>query len=416
MTLKRWILFLGIIVGLLTILSQVRAQSKGVFIYGTVTTINGDRYEGPIRWGNDEVYWVDMFNAGKTSNDFLKFLSKSDIKNLPKSNDSWLGLDLDILSLWEDKFSKSKHQFDSRFGDIKSIQPTGSNTAKITLKNGVAMEVHGDGYEDVGEGLVKVFDQELGEVKLKWSRVASVNFKAGNPATAYTFGQPIYGKVNAGRKGTFTGIIQWDKDERFLNETLDGQDRNGKKKIPFQHIRSIKKGKDGSGVVLKSGRELYITGSNDVNSGNRGIIVNDPSIGQITIPWRDFQELEIHENFQGLQYGDFPVSTGLKGTVHTIDGEKHKGLMAFDLDEAWEFEILDGKDDHVIYKIPFRNIQNIIPKNYNYSIVNLKNGTSLLLGGQRDVSDSNDGILIFTTADQKPSYVKWSVIDEISFE
>ena len=416
MILKRWVLLLGIIVGLLTILTQVKAQSTNIFIYGTVTTINGDQYEGPIRWGNDEVYWVEMFNAGKTSNDFLKFLSKSDIENLPKSDDSWLGLDLDILSLWEDKFSKSKHQFDSRFGDIRSVHPTGSNTAKITLKNGVAMEVHGDGYEDVGSSIVKVFDQELGEVKLKWSRIASVDFKEGSPATDVTFGQPIYGKVDAGRKGSFTGIIQWDKDERFLNETLDGQDRNGKKEIPFQHIHRIKKGKYGSEVVLKSGRELYITGSNDVNQENRGIVVNDPNVGQITIPWMYFQELEIQENPQGLSYNDFPLSMGLKGTVYTVDGDKHSGLMAFDLDEAWEFEILDGKDDNVTFKIPFRNIQSIVPKNYNYSIITLKNGTSLLLGGERDVSDRNDGILIFTATDQKPNYIKWSAIDEISFE
>ena len=86
----------------------------------------------------------------------------------------------------------------------------------------------------------------------------------------------------------------------------------------------------------------------------------------------------------------------LTGTVVTVDGEEYEGLLAYDLDEAWEFEILDTNDDDVEFQIPFRNIKSIVPKNYNYSMVFLKNGESLLLGGKRDVSDDNDGILVFT--------------------
>jgi hypothetical protein len=102
--------------------------------------------------------------------------------------------------------------------------------------------------------------------------------------------------------------------------------------------------------------------------------------------------------------------------VVTIDGEEHTGLLAYDLDEAWEFEILDGNDDDVTYQIPFRHIKNIIPKNYNYSSVILRNGTNLLLGGGRDVSENNDGILVFPSKDAKPIYVRWSKIDQVIFD
>ena len=67
-------------------------------------------------------------------------------------------------------------------------------------------------------------------------------------------------------------------------------------------------------------------------------------IGKITIPWEDFEDLEIIEQpGSTISYQSFKVSQGLTATVKTINGEEHKGLIAYDLDEGWEFEILDGK-------------------------------------------------------------------------
>jgi hypothetical protein len=146
-------------------------------------------------------------------------------------------------------------------------------------------------------------------------------------------------------------------------------------------------------------------------------LINDKDIGQIVVPWRDFESLEMTSNMsQELAYSDYKSPKGLRGKVITINGEEHSGLIAYDLDEAWEFEILDGNDDRVNYNIPFKNIKNIIPKNYSYSMVILKNGMNLLLGDSRDVSEENDGVLVFTSKDAKPIYIRWSKIDEIIFD
>lgn len=416
---RKVLLIVGVLVGLFILIGSAQAQEKNVFIYGEVETIDGDKYEGYLRWGGDEVYWVELLNAQKTSNDFLKFLSSREVEELASetSGNSWLGIDLGVLSIWEDKLSRTNHRFDTRFGDIKSIEPTGRSRARITIKNGVILEVSGEGYTDIG-GSVQVMDNELGEVSLKWSRIDKVTFMpARNNNLTKPFGEPIYGTVNAGRKGTFTGLIHWDEDERFQNEILDGKDRGDDREIPFRSIRNIEKERDGALVTLKSGREFLLTGSNDVNNENRGIIVFDPEIGRIDIPWRDFMDLEIiDEDSRGMSYDDFPVSQGLSGTVVTIEGDEYQGLLVYDLDESWEFEILDGKDDRVEFDIPFRNVKSIIPKNYNYSLVTLTNGTSLLIGDERDVTDDNDGILVFTSKNDEPVYVKWSKIDEIIFD
>lgn len=416
---RKVLLIVGVMVGLFILMSNAQAQEKNVFIYGEVETVDGDRYEGYLRWGSDEVYWVELLNAQKTANDFLKFLSKKEIEELASqsSDNSWLGIDLNVLSIWEDKLSRTNHRFDTRFGDIKSIEPTGRSRARITIKNGVILEVSGEGYSDIG-GSVRVMDNELGEVNLKWERIEKVTFMAArNNELTRPFGTPIYGKVNAGRKGTFTGLIHWDEDERFQEEILDGKDRGDDREIPFKSIRSIVKERNGVSVTLKSGREFSLTGSNDVNNGNRGVIVFDPEVGRIDIPWRDFMELEIiDEDSRGMSYDDFPVSQGLSGTVVTIDGDEHEGLLVYDLDEAWEFEILDGRDDNVEFDIPLMNVKSILPKNYNYSLVTLKNGETLLIGDERDVTEDNDGVLIFTSQNGEPIYVKWSKIDEIIFD
>ena len=413
---KKVLLVLGVAVGLIIVVNQAKAQDKNLFMHGKVTTLSGDSYEGPIRWGTDEVYWMELFNAEKTSNDFLKHLSRKEREELSEQegeSKSWLNLE----SIWIDRTGGSTHRFDCRFGDIKSIEPVRGDRARLTLKNGVILEVYGGGtYEDVGTS-VRVYDFELGEVPIKWSRIEKIDFYDPGTEPAKQFGEPIFGRVNAGRRGVFEGIIRWDRDERFGHEELDGDGRNGRMEIPFRSITKIERGRDGANVTLKSGREYYLTGTNDVNSGNRGIYVYNHDIGEVVIPWKYFEEMEViaPDNI-GLSYSEFPVSKGLSATVVTIEGDEYEGLIAFDIDEAWEFEILDGKDDDVVYKIPFRNIKSIVPRNSSYSNVTLRNGERLLLGDERDVSSNNDGVLIFTSNDERPKRVRWSKIDEIIFD
>ena len=84
---------------------------------------------------------------------------------------------------------------------------------------------------------------------------------ARNNELTKTFGSPIYGRVNAGRKGTFTGLIHWDEDERFLEEVLDGKDRGDDREIPFKSIKSIEK----ESKIFVRGKNLLTLSSFDNN-------------------------------------------------------------------------------------------------------------------------------------------------------
>ncbi|HEY9117790.1 MAG TPA: hypothetical protein VIN11_08185, partial [Roseivirga sp.] len=81
---RNFLLIIGIGIGLLIVVSQAKGQDARPFMYGEVETVNGDIYKGPIRWGSDEVYWVEMFNTVKTTNDFMKFLSRKQVEELNK--------------------------------------------------------------------------------------------------------------------------------------------------------------------------------------------------------------------------------------------------------------------------------------------------------------------------------------------
>jgi hypothetical protein len=409
---KQALIWIGNLVALLIILNEVKAQDTRGYIYGKVTTFD-NVYQGQIQWNDEEVFWSDHFNAEKTSkNAYRKGLDLDE----EEESSSWSDFSWNLSSIWEDKYRSTRHVFTCQFGDIKAMKDLGRTSVTLVLKNKVEIPVEGEGYNDVNTNLV-VLDDEIGEVEIRWGRIESIEFLPTPKSLSMIPGNPIYGTVETFRKGTFVGFIQWDQDERLDVEKLDGDNRDGDISIPFREITSIEKRRDGCDVVLRSGRELSLTNSNDVDNNNRGIIMFVPGVGRIEIPWKYFvrADLEPAPN-SGPAYAAYTPPRGLRGQVYTIEGDKLEGRIVYDIDESWEIEMLEGNDDEVEYTIAFRDIKAIEPKNYDYSMIKLRSGDQLLLGGGRDVSDRNDGLLVFQEGAQEPEYVPWKKVVEIVFD
>ena len=421
MTMKQHNSILAILVIFLsTSFTMLQGQDEG-FIYGKITTIDGKNFQGPLRWGKEEVYWTDLFNASKEENDNLNYLSREEERSLnkqyEKSYRNWGGR-------WSRWFgngwvyiyheNKHQHQFVCQFGEIKTIKPTGSEKAEITLKNGNRIEVDGDGYNDLA-ARVKIVDPEIGEIEISWSRIEIVEFMNTPSKLIDKFGEPLYGTVVT-HGGSFTGFVQWDHDERVSSDKLDGDVEDGNVSIQFSNIRSIERnGSRGSYVELNSGRKMKLRGSNDVNSQNKGIVVTSEKLGRIDVPWKEFKMVTFQKPSEKQKsYDSFKSQNELTGVVKTTDGKSLTGKLIFDLDESFDFEVLQGKDDNIEYIIPFRTVSKIIPKNYDNSNVILKNGKKLTLGDAQDVSDKNSGVLVFENKN-KPTYISWNRIEEISF-
>src|SRR5690606_21322396 len=169
-------MFLALVIT--SLIAEPPAGQDDVFMYGKIVTVDEKSYEGPIRWGREEVYWVDLFNAAKQENENLRYLSERDRERLDaQQNDEWFSMSDNVARWVSGKFDNHRrsytHQFSCQFGDIKSVRPTGSQRAEIELRNGTRVEVDGEGYNDVGTDIV-ILDKELGEVTLRWSRVEKV--------------------------------------------------------------------------------------------------------------------------------------------------------------------------------------------------------------------------------------------------
>lgn len=397
------------------------------FIYGRVYTVDGKVYEGPIRWGKEEVYWSDIFNASKPENENLRYLSSDDREELREryAETHWAGnwgnKFTEYFGNWSNgvRFDSDRefiHQFSCQFGEIRTIRPQGRKYVEVELQGGRKLDLDGEGYNDVGLD-IRVMDKELGDVEIYWNRIEKVEFMSTPSKLETKFGTPLYGTVEAfGEK--FTGYIQWDHDERLTGDKLDGDGDDGDLSIEFGKIQSITRIGNRSRVVLKSGRELVMSGSNDVGSGHRGVIVMNKDFAAVDVPWDEFDKVTFTDKAPGdlLTYDQFKNQKEMSGSVTLKDGTTLSGKIAYDLDEELDCELLQGKYHEFEYTTAFRNVKKITPTGYDRCSVELKNGTKLTLEDAQDVDEKNSGLLIFEKGKDNPKYITWDRIKEITLD
>jgi len=387
----------------LALASPVFASDVG-YIYGRVETVDGGVFEGQLRWGTEEAFWDDIFNATKVENENLDYLDPEMRRRLSRHRgDGW-----DIFGISDHIFG---HVFAIRFGDLKRIHVRRGDDLVVEFRDGTELTL-GGGSNDVG-ARVTVVDSKLGRHELKWNRIRTIEFK-DTPAKLHDrLGEPIYGTVKSGRY-EFTGRIQWDNDEDLTSDELDGDTRDGRVSVEFGDIAAIRKYRRGALVTLKSGTQLYLTGTNDVNRENRGVVVVVERVGTVKIGWDDFDEATfLPASSSGRGYAEFAQGHDLSGEVVTRDG-RYDGRIVFDLDESRDFEMLNGTNGDTEYLIPFRDIASIKPHGWRRSVVELRVGLTIELEKSQDVTRDNDGLLVFT-GDRKPVYIAWRDVADLRF-
>lgn len=389
----------------LTLSGTARASDIG-YIYGRVVTVDGDSYEGQLRWGKEEAFWDDLFNATKTENENLGYLDRQEIERLGwKHPLSGIGL---FIGQPSHSFT---HVFAVRFGDLAGLEIQGGHDVVAAFRNGDRLKLD-DGSNDVGAEIT-VMDPRVGRRTLEWNQIRTVEFMEAPDRLERKLGEPLYGTVKAG-DFEYTGRIQWDNDECLSVDELDGYTRDGKVHLPFAEIASIRKHLNGARVRTTDGDDLFLTGTNDVNHENRGIVVKIKGIGSVKIGWNDFDEVTFRPApNSGPGYEQFADGRTLRGAVSTRD-DRYAGRIVFDLDETWDFELLQGTIGSTEYLIPFREIARITPKGSRRSDVELRNGATIELEDGQDVSRKNDGLLVFPSG-HDPRYVAWRDVEAVEF-
>ncbi|UCD63375.1 MAG: hypothetical protein JSW34_11585 [Candidatus Zixiibacteriota bacterium] len=389
------------------------AQDNGR-IYGRITTVDDDVFEGPIRWDKNEGSWVDVLDGNK---DLPKSnYRKSDRKKYRDREGSFEIFGITIGKSYSSWNFPGSAQSGIRFGHIKTLEVIDDDAVRLVLKSGQEVELEG-GSTDIGEDIREIIieDADEGEIELVWDDIELVEFMTPARAVTSTYGERLYGTLTTRRGDEFTGFICWDIDELFGDDILDGSHKGRKRKIHFDKIARIERySSNGATVYMKNGDELLLRESNDVDDGNRGIIVSDVGFGQVRVNWDEFDQLEFKDIPRPAVYDDFDGGRPLYGTVETEDGETYTGLIRWDNDEDHTWEILDGNYRDIQFDIEFGLIKSIEKKSYRSSQVTVLDGRTFRLRGSNDVDEDNKGIFI-TTDTEEDIEVEWEDFAKVEF-
>jgi hypothetical protein len=391
----------------------VIAAAAGAFadsggrIYGKITTVDGDVYQGLIRWDKNEGSWFDILNGDKELRDARHrrhYHERIRVFGITVGERFSAG---DIGSA----------QSGLSFGHVKSLEPIDDNAVRLTLKSGQKVTLEG-GSSDIGEDIrgIAIEDAKEGEIGFDWNDIERIEFMEGPADLKSTFGERLYGTLTTRRGDAYTGWVSWDVDELFTGDVIDGKDKNHTRKVPCGAIRAIERhGSSAAALTTAKGEEIVLRGTNDVNASNRGISVYEPGLGQVTVSWDEFGKLEFKAPPASIPYGGFDGGRRLEGTVYTGGGKQYSGAIRWDDDEEYTWEILDGDYHEASFDIEFGAIKTIERQGYNAAMVTMWNGRSFRLSGSNDVDEDNKGIFIKTN-DGGEVEVGWEDLDRVEFK
>jgi hypothetical protein len=344
-------------------------------LYGRVITRRGEELTGYIRWDKNEGSWSDHLDANKT------------------------------------RAAGSAAVSGIRFGHIKRIDVTGRERALFTLKSGEQVEMTARA-TDLGSGLraLLVDDARGGQAELSWRDLEAVEFQPA-PDELTTMEGRVHGTLTTASGMEFTGYVAWDVDEIYTSDVLDGEQDGYDREVPFGAIASIHRNGSGSArVVLHDGRQLVLSGTNDVDDSNGGISVSDLTLGQIKVEWDDFEAVRFHEVEAEPGYGLFDGGRLIQGTLLTESGEALVGEVRWDNDEAYTWEMLNGDTGGVDFQIEFGQIAQI-RKTDRGSEITLRDGRTFELSGSNDVDHDNRGITVLM--DGGAQEIEWEDFAEL---
>jgi hypothetical protein len=390
---------------------SVHAQEAS-YIYADVVLKNKTTVTGVIRWSSGQIFWTDVLQVSKTDPLALKYLKKYQLDKLPGSRDNTDGINWEFMNLWKDKLPQRRQETLCRFGDMVSIHVTGAQNAQIFYKSGTKIRVSGGpGIGDLGKDIL-VYSTKA--QKVAWKDISRINFRETGESNLPWKGKPLYGTVYT-VNGPVSGLIKWDKSTFAASAAIYGKSADRMIGVSFNQIKRISKKDQGAVITLHSGKQVFLKSTRDVSNSNRGIIVADPENGQVVVPWSAFKSVIFHQQQgQPVTYNSFVKPRRIYAQAFGSENRILKGNCTFDMDEEWNFEMLEGTSNRIYYKIPFSHISAITPQNEKQSTVILKDQRSLTLNNENDVSALNWGLIIWLK-NSKYQYLPWEEVNKVQF-
>ena len=388
-------------------------------IWGEVRTTEGERIEGFLRWDRNEAVWADLLDGDKGIPDDERDLLDAAVARGATFRERSIEYGGYRIT-WDDTrdMLPELSQAGIRFGRIASLTPIGGDTLRVRTRAGEVVDLTG-GSTDIGPDMRGLeIDTGSGDVRtLSWPRIAEVVLSPAPAGRTARTGR-IHGTVEDREGERWTGWIAWDVDDALLDDTLDGEVDGDPRAIPWSRIVRVERnGFRGATVILDDGSELDMRGTDEVSSGNGGILVSDPEIGSIRVPWDEFEVAEFHapaDDAAGA-WEAFDGTSELSGVIELGDGELVSGPLRWDADERWNWEMLDGWVGEVEVDVEFARIRRIEKMGAAGVLVTLRSGRVLELEDSNDVTAANRGLFL-RMDDGAWRYVDWYDFWAIDFD
>lgn len=378
------------------------------FLYGRVTTVDGVAFEGRLRFGGlEEAFWTDAFNGAKETNRWVALAPPEAVRE--RRSFDVFGLELGS----RERSVELDRPFQARFGDIASIEAVG-DVVRVELKNGTAFGLDRFGADDLADG-VRVWDATRGVTDLHEWRIRSIEFRPTPAIESAPY--RLHGSVRT-THGEFVGFIVWNRTACVGTDTL----ALGGENVRLGTVRSVARdARGGVRVTLLDGREIALPDSRELGRNHRGISVEDPRFGRVSIPWDATERIDVDSRGSGPGYDDFPPGRALAGTVVTRAGARLSGRLVYDLDESETAETLDAPRGGLDYTVPFGRIASIVlpergEDGGGLAVVTLADGHALDLERSGDLADGNPGMLVFAHDGRSPAFVPWVEVARIDFD
>lgn len=218
------------------------------------------------------------------------------------------------------------------------------------------------------------------------------------PTVVTSGAERLFGTVETRDGHTATGFIRWDRNEGSWSDLLDARKESGSNRVTTetgirfgQVVRIERLGSRDALVETRSGETFPLSGSStDLGTGMRALTVEslDGRVEQFS--WNDLSEVR----FDAPPADARSTEQRLHGRVETASGQSFTGFVAWDIDEIYASDILDGKVDGRDIDVPFGAIASIERLSRTGVRVTLHDGEELILSGSNDVNSNNAGITV----------------------
>lgn len=398
---------------LVTLSTPVHGQDSDR-IWGRVTTKSGDQHEGFLHWENSNASWADVIRGTSRldSHIYEDWLQASESDPPTRTIDvmgyrvSWDEVHMDF---------PRQAEFGIRLGHVAELEMLNSGRVRVIFRGGGETPVfnpYGWRWRELS-----VVVPGAPPVELRWERLQSVAFSSASRSPGRDEAR-IYGTVTDRWKQSFSGYITWSIEgtallgsERISGNTVE-DDEDKRKHFRLDELDTVTKIGPRAIATLRSGGSVSLF---DRVFGNNHIVVSDICMGTARVDWDDFQAVRFHEPPESLSpgYGGFGPVYQLAGTVVTEDAEETSGLIRWNADKEWSWQLLNGHMEDVKVYFALNQVAKIEKGELWGAVVTLLDGRSFKVGESPDLSGDNRGVLIAVADGWR--FVSWEEFQEVRF-